>query len=73
MARMPFSERVCITGENGFSNILPKGKTLGEGLDDCIGKALKENPSLSRRRISKTLIIRVTTVRSHLTESLGIK
>jgi hypothetical protein len=44
-----FSERRDITGsricnrEKEFSNILPPGRVPDEGLDNCIGNALKED------------------------------
>jgi hypothetical protein len=56
-------------GEKVFSNLPPPGGKRDEGPDDCIGKALKEDPHLSTRKIVKTLNIRCTSVRDHLTKS----
>jgi hypothetical protein len=49
-------------------NITPPGKAPDEGLDDCIGKALKDDPCFSTRKIAKVLNIPCTTVRNHLTK-----
>jgi hypothetical protein len=38
-----------------LSNIPPLGRALDEGLCDCIGKAPKEDPDLSTRKIVKVL------------------
>jgi predicted HTH transcriptional regulator len=82
MAGMPFSEGKCITGlrisevKSGRKNLLNvplPGRAPDEGLDDCIAKAIRENPHLSTRRIVKALNISSTTVRNHLTKSLGTK
>jgi histone-lysine N-methyltransferase SETMAR len=51
----------------------PPGRAPDERLDDCIGKALKEDPHLSTRKIAKVLSISSTTGQSHLTKSFGMK
>jgi hypothetical protein len=54
-----------------LSTMSPPGRASDEGLDNGIGKALNENPSLSVRKTAKALNIGSTTVRSHFTKSLG--
>jgi hypothetical protein len=49
------------------------GRTLGEGLDDCIAKAHKEDPHLSTRKIAKALNMSSAMAQNHLTKSLGMK
>jgi hypothetical protein len=61
------------SGRKNLSNIPPPGRAWNNGLDDCIGKALKEDPHLSTRKIAKALNISSTTVRNHLTKSFGMK
>jgi hypothetical protein len=61
------------SGRHDLSNTPPLGRTPDEGLDDCIGKALKENSHLSMRKIAKALNIGSTMVRNHLAKSLGKK
>jgi hypothetical protein len=56
-----------------LSNIPPAGRAPDEGLYSCIGKALKEDPHLSTRKIAKALDISSMTVQNHLTKSLGMK
>jgi transposase len=56
-----------------LSNIPSPGRASDEGLDDCIAKALAEDPHLSARKIAKALHISTFTVRHHLTNSLGMK
>jgi hypothetical protein len=55
------------------SNIPSRGRASDEGLDDCIRKGLKEDPHLSTRKIARASNIGSTTVRNHLTKSLGMK
>jgi hypothetical protein len=55
------------------SNTPPLRRAANEGLNDCIGKALKGDPRLSMGKIAKGLTISSATVQSHLTQSLGIK
>jgi hypothetical protein len=61
------------SGRKGPSSIPSRGRAPNGGLDDCIGKALKEPPHLSTRKITNRLNISSTTVRHHLTKSLGMK
>jgi hypothetical protein len=61
------------SGRNDLSNIPPPGMAPDEGPVNCIGKALKEDPNLSTRKIAKALNITSTTVRYHLTKPLGMK
>jgi hypothetical protein len=46
---------------------------LSTELDDCIVKALKEDPHLSTRNSATALNIRLRTVRNDLTKSSGMK
>jgi hypothetical protein len=61
------------SGRKNLSKVPPAGRALDNGLNDYIGKALKEDPHPSTREIAKTLKICPTTVRNHLTKSLGMK
>jgi hypothetical protein len=61
------------SGRKDLSNIQPLGMAPDEGLNDCLGKALKEDPHLSTRKIAKALNIGSTAVQNHLTKSLGMK
>jgi hypothetical protein len=60
---IPFSECKCITGSwvksgrKDLSNILRPGTTPDQELENCFGKAIKENHHLSTRRITKALNI----------------
>jgi hypothetical protein len=72
-AQMYYSIKEVKSGRMDLSNVRPLRKAPDEGLDDCIGKALKEDPHLSTRKIAKALSITSTTVRNDLTKSLGMK
>jgi predicted HTH transcriptional regulator len=61
------------SGREDLSNVPPPGREPNEGLNDCIAKALKEDPHPSTRKIAKALNTSSTTVRKHLTKSLGMK
>jgi hypothetical protein len=58
------------SGKRDLSNILPPGRVSDEGLDDCTGKALKQDPYLLTRRLAMALNIHSAVVRNHLTKSL---
>jgi DNA-binding transcriptional regulator YiaG len=82
MVGMPFIEGKRITGlrinemkfgRKNLSNVPLPERAPDEGLDDCIARAIRENPHLSTRRIAKALNISSATVRNHLTKSLGTK
>jgi hypothetical protein len=45
-----------------LSIIPPPGRTLDEGMYDCIAQALTGDPHLSARRIAEALDINSTTV-----------
>jgi hypothetical protein len=61
------------SGRNDLSNVSPPGRAPDEALNDCIAKALEEDPHLSTRKIAKTLNVSSTTVPNHLTKSLEMK
>jgi hypothetical protein len=61
------------SGRKDPSNILLLRRAPNEGPDDCIEKALKEDPRLSRRKIAEASDNRSTTVRNDLTKYLGMK
>jgi hypothetical protein len=61
------------TGRQNLSNLPPPGRTSDEGLDDCIAKALKEDPHPSTREIVRAMDISLTMVQNHLTKSLVMK
>jgi predicted HTH transcriptional regulator len=61
------------SGRKDLSDVPPLGMAPDEGLDDCIAKALKENPHFSTRKITKALNTGSRTVRNDLTTSLGMK
>jgi hypothetical protein len=61
------------SGRKDLSNVTLPGRAPCEGLDDCIAKALKEDPHLLTRKIAKALNISSTMVQNHLTKSLGMK
>jgi hypothetical protein len=61
------------SGRNDFLNIPPRGRAPDEGLDECFGKAAKEDPHLSTREIARALNIGSTIVRNQLTKYLGMK
>jgi hypothetical protein len=50
------------SGRKDLSIILPPGRARDEGLDDCIAKALKEDPYFSSRKIGEALNISSTTL-----------
>jgi hypothetical protein len=56
-----------------FSNVPAPGRAPDEGLSDCIAMVLKEDLHLSTRKIANALTISSTTVRGHLTTSLGMR
>jgi response regulator of citrate/malate metabolism len=60
------------SGRKDLSNTSPR-RVQDKGLDNCIEKTLKEDPHLSTPKIATTLNISSTTVRNHLTWSLGMK
>jgi hypothetical protein len=68
-----YSIKEVKSGRKNLSNISPPGRALDEGLDDCIEKALKEDPHLSTRKIAKALNSSSTTVRNHLTKPLRMR
>jgi hypothetical protein len=51
-----------------FLNIPPPGRAPDQGLDDCIGKAVKEDPRLSTGKIVDALNVGSATARNHLTK-----
>jgi hypothetical protein len=53
-------------GKTDLLTILPPETSPEMGLDDCIGRPLKEDPHLSAKTIAKA-------VRSHLNKSLEMK
>jgi hypothetical protein len=59
------------SGRRDLSKVLPPGRAPGEGLDDCIAKALKENPHFSTKKTVKALNLTSTTVRNHSIKSFG--
>jgi hypothetical protein len=61
------------SGRKHLSDLPPPGRALDEGLDDCLAKALKEDPHLSTRKIAKTLNVSSTTMPNHLAKPLGMK
>jgi hypothetical protein len=52
------------SGRKDLSHIPPPGKAPNEDLDDCIAKALNEDPHLSTKQILKALNIGSTTVQT---------
>jgi predicted HTH transcriptional regulator len=61
------------SGRKDLSNVLPPGMAQDEALDDCIAKAVKENPDPSTRKIAKALNMSSMKVQNHLSKSLGMK
>jgi hypothetical protein len=55
------------SGSKDLPNIPPPGREPDNGLDKCIGKALKQDPHLSTRKKAKALNISSTTVQNQLT------
>jgi hypothetical protein len=61
------------SGRKDLSDVWPPGRVSDMGLNDCIGKVLREDPRLSTTKIAKALNVSSTTARKHLTKSLGMK
>jgi hypothetical protein len=49
-------------GRQDLSSVPRPGRAPDEGVNDCIAKALKEDPHLSKRKVAKALNISSTMV-----------